>query len=138
MKTCVNICSSADPNAQRDMIMRGGTANPNVSWKHWYALTRWQKRRRHQLHQEPYCKLCLERGVLTAAEVVDHVKSHGGDWNAFWLTPLQSLCKACHDGPKQWTDRKGYDPHRVDSDGWPADPAHPANKVRPIWSSRDC
>jgi hypothetical protein len=32
---------------------------------------------------DPLCKFCLERGIVTAANVVDHVEPHKGDWTAF-------------------------------------------------------
>jgi len=75
-------------------MTRGGTPDPTRPWRGWYALTRWRKRRRHQLYLEPYCRLCRQRGVLRAAEIVDHVRHHGGNWNAFWLGELQSLVQA--------------------------------------------
>ena len=109
-------------------MTRGGTPDPTRPWRGWYALTRWRKRRRHQLYLEPYCRLCRQRGVLRAAEIVDHVRHHGGNWNAFWLGDLQSLCKPCHDGSKNLVELYGYDPKAVDADGWPSDPNHPANR----------
>jgi len=36
------------------------------------------------------------RGIVTAANVVDHVTPHRGDWNAFVTGELQSLCEPCH------------------------------------------
>jgi hypothetical protein len=48
------------------------------NWRDWYGLGRWRKHRRYQLAREQLCRMC-------AAEVVDHVKHHEGDWNAFWL-----------------------------------------------------
>jgi|SRR5215471_4768325 len=108
--------------------MRGGTPNPNVPWRNWYGLTRWRKRRRHQLYLEPYCRFCHQRGVIQPAEIVDHITHHRGNWNAFWLGELQSLCKDCHDSAKQQIEHKGYDPYWVGDDGWPADPNHPANR----------
>jgi 5-methylcytosine-specific restriction endonuclease McrA len=109
-------------------MTRGGTPDPTRPWRGWYALTRWRKRRRHQLYLEPYCRLCQQRGVLRAAEIVDHVKHHGGRWNDFWLGDLQSLCKDCHDSAKKRIEQKGYDPYWVGDDGWPVDPNHPANR----------
>jgi 5-methylcytosine-specific restriction endonuclease McrA len=53
-----------------------------------------QTRRRKVQH--PLCKFCLERGIVTAANVVDHVVPHKGDWTAFVTGKLQSLCEHCH------------------------------------------
>ena len=99
-------------------MTRGGTPDPTRPWRGWYALTRWRKRRRHQLYLEPYCRLCQHRGVLRAAEIVDHVKHHGGRWNDFWLGDLQSLCKDCHDSAKKLHDNR----QQLDPDGWPLTP----------------
>ena len=99
-----------------------------TQWDSWYDLRRWRKRRRAQLLRQPLCKLCLEHGVVTVATVVDHVTPHRGDWNAFWLGELQSLCKLCHDKAKRYVETRGYDPLDVGHDGWPLDPRHPANR----------
>src|SRR5262245_36089700 len=55
------------------------------NWRDWYGLGRWLKQRRYQLAREPLCRMCAAEGRVVAAEVVDHVKHHEGDWNAFWL-----------------------------------------------------
>jgi hypothetical protein len=39
----------------------------------------------------PFGAFCLERGIVTAAEICDHVEPHHGDVNQFWLGPFQSL-----------------------------------------------
>jgi hypothetical protein len=71
--------------------------------------------------------MCLARGVVTAACIADHVVSHRGDWLAFMTGALQSLCEPCHNSGKKLLDHRGYRPD-VGDDGWPLDPAHPANK----------
>jgi 5-methylcytosine-specific restriction endonuclease McrA len=61
----------------------------------------WRRRRALQLREEPFCKMCADRGLTTPATTVDHVEPHRGDPNAFFLGPLQSLCTACHSRDKQ-------------------------------------
>lgn len=40
---------------------------------------------------------CLERGVLTAATVVDHIIAHRGDYELFWSPGNhQALCENDH------------------------------------------
>jgi len=94
----------------------------------WYCTTSWQRRCSHQLRIEPLCRFCLERGVVTPATVADHIESHHGDYNAFRLGPLRSLCVECHNS----LDAKNRAPIRsrstVRADGWPADPRHPWNR----------
>lgn len=34
-------------------MARGKSADPNVPWRNWYGLARWQKRKRHQLRLAP-------------------------------------------------------------------------------------
>lgn len=68
-----------------------------------YHTARWQKLRRQQLQSEPLCAMCLPRPV--EATVCDHIEPHKGDLEKFWAGPFQSLCKACHDGPKQRIER---------------------------------
>jgi 5-methylcytosine-specific restriction enzyme A len=102
---------------------------PYEIWNDWYDTARWHRIRRQQLLTAPLCKFCSAAGRVTAATVVDHVKPHHGDRNAFWLGPFQSLCVECHNGRKRGLERRGFDP-TLDADGWPVDPQHPANRPR--------
>ena len=79
----------------------------------WYGTGRWQKRRAHQLRLEPLCQMCLNRGRITAATVVDHLEPHKDDPIRFWTGKVQSLCASCHSGPK------------IGPAGCPLDPRHP-------------
>lgn len=65
-------------------------------WTGWYGNRRWRRLRRAQLAKEPLCRHCLERGIITAANEVDHIEPHKGDRAKFWAGPFQSLCKPCH------------------------------------------
>ena len=40
---------------------------------------RWRKARARFLREHPQCVLCLKKGRLTEATVVDHIKHHRGD-----------------------------------------------------------
>jgi|SRR5579872_6436534 len=98
-------------------------------WRRWYRTARWLSLRDDQLTREPLCRSCARRGQTVAAVVADHVKAHRGDPALFWdRENLQSLCQACHDGPKQREDRLGFSTE-VDADGWPVDPHHRANRA---------
>ena len=98
------------------------------AWDSFYRTSRWQRLRGHQLRVHPVCKFCLERGIVTAANVVDHVTPDRGDWNAFVLGELQSLCEPCHKSTKRQIELRGY---RTDIgiDGYPIDPNHPFNRA---------
>jgi 5-methylcytosine-specific restriction enzyme A len=58
----------------------------------------WQKARAHYLRAHPLCVYCEREGITKAAEVVDHITPHKGDWDLFWDSDnWQSLCKRHHD-----------------------------------------
>ena len=89
----------------------------------WYCTAGWQRRRAHQLHIEPLCRLCLEAGRVVPATVADHVTPHRGDYNAFRLGQLRSLCAECHNR----LDANNAPRAPVREDGTPSDPNHPWN-----------
>lgn len=100
-----------------------------VPWSGFYHTARWQRLRRAQLREHPLCKFCLEIGRVVPATVVDHVEPHHGDWMAFCMGKLQSLCEPCHKATKRQIELHGY---RIDIglDGYPLDPRHPFNRAR--------
>jgi 5-methylcytosine-specific restriction endonuclease McrA len=81
--------------------------NP-VAWENFYKTARWQRLRKFQLMQHPLCKFCLQRGIVTPANVVDHVAPHKGDWTDFITGELQSLCEPCHWSAKRQIELRGY------------------------------
>ena len=87
-----------------------------------------------QLRHHPVCVMCAARGITTPATIADHVVSHRGDWNAFILGELQSLCASCHNSGKRLLDERGYT-NDIDDDGWPTDPRHPAKRSGPVDST---
>lgn len=98
------------------------------SHKEIYNSKLWQSLRRDQLLNEPLCCYCLQIGVITPADTVDHVDPHRGDLTkAFDPNNLQSTCKSCHDIHADAKD-KGKVIAGCDDDGLPTDPNHP-------WSS---
>ena len=86
------------------MTIRG---NP-VAWDGFYKTARWQRLRKFQLMEHPLCKFCLQRGIVTPANVVDHVAPHRGDWTDFITGELQSLCEPCHNSAKRQVELRGY------------------------------
>jgi hypothetical protein len=78
--------------------------------------------------RHPLCVHCLRRGVVKAAEEVDHVVAlvNGGpdtDDN------LQSLCVACHQ-VKTRTDLGVKVRPAIGLDGWPVDGGQPSPRVQ--------
>ena len=98
-----------------------------VDQRDWYGLGRWKTRASFQLQQHPLCKHCLDRGLVVEATIADHVKPARGDWNAFWLSALQTLCKRCNDSGKKYQEQRGFRSD-IGEDGWPTDRNHPTYK----------
>ena len=58
---------------------------------------RWRKYRKSFLSRYPWCTTCLEKDIIEAATVVDHIKAHKGDMVLFWQKGNhQGMCKTCH------------------------------------------
>lgn len=98
-------------------------------YKHLYGKQRWRNRAKQQLRAHSLCCMCEEHGVVTLADVADHVIPHNGDEQLFWFGKLQSLCYSHHNSTKQQIENKGY-VNDIGVDGWPVDPAHPVNVVK--------
>jgi 5-methylcytosine-specific restriction enzyme A len=95
----------------------------------WYTRASWQRRRAHQLRVQPLCELCVLQSppVVRAASVADHHPAHRGDYNAFRLGPLRSLCVECHNALDRTTNAPRFSNARrfpVNADGTPSDPKH--------------
>ena len=105
-------------------------ANPAaLPWRRLYGLQEWRNRRRHQLAKDPLCVICLAADRITPATVADHVVPHKGDYRAFKLGDLRSLCAECHDGLQPAFKHKPYRPD-IGADGYPLDPRHPTYRQR--------
>jgi 5-methylcytosine-specific restriction protein A len=108
---------------------------PNFVHDPRYSTARWQRRRAYQLRHFPLCSMCEARGLPVPATVADHVTPHQGDSNLFWFGELQSLCAHCHSSRKKQQETHGYQ-RDIGLDGWPTDPNHPANRLRPQRGTR--
>ena len=96
-----------------------------------YDLRRWRKIAKQQLRDHPLCTMCLQRGEVVPAAVVDHVVPHKRDSNIFWFGTLQSLCVQHHNGAKQQFEHRGYNTD-IGSDGWPTDSKHPVYRTQKL------
>ena len=71
----------------------------NKSWggdTSFYRTTKWRKLRGYVLRQNPLCVHCEEKGIATAAEVVDHITPIKKGGAELELSNLQGLCHKCH------------------------------------------
>lgn len=99
-----------------------------TEYRRLYDRPRWRRIKTYQLHIHPLCAWCMNKGIVMAASVVHHVVPHKGDETSFFTGALISLCKACHDGPAQESERSGFKTD-IGRDGWPLDSNHPANAI---------
>jgi 5-methylcytosine-specific restriction protein A len=103
-KPCrVSNCPNAATNGYcDDHASRRKTYDPQQQAKwdrpghHLYSTVRWQQVRAQQLRNEPLCRDCASRQLVTVATDVDHITPHRGDERLFWYGALQSLCHSCH------------------------------------------
>lgn len=113
-------------------------------WSPLYKSSRWRKARLAHLGAEPLCRYCRQSGITNDGSrtaggdwqadprrrflVVDHIVPHRGDLGLFWdRLNWQTLCPDHHDIVKQREEVRGFSNARG-ADGWPLDPAHPANQ----------
>jgi 5-methylcytosine-specific restriction endonuclease McrA len=96
-------------------------------WRALYDTKRWARIRDAQLAQHPNCERCIKLGRTTPATVVHHVRAHKGVEHLFYGGPFESLCAHCHNSDAQGEEARGYST-AVGIDGFPIDPAHPANR----------
>ncbi|ALG75158.1 hypothetical protein AL072_29920 [Azospirillum thiophilum] len=95
-----------DAHAAEDRQRHDRARQDAQPWRGWYKVKSWLDIRAWRLSVEPLCRMCSEHGLTVAATVVDHVKPHRGDRALFFNREnTQSLCKPCHDGPKQAAER---------------------------------
>jgi 5-methylcytosine-specific restriction protein A len=96
-----------------------------------YNTKRWQLLRLAILTRDlNTCALCGCIEGRKGMAIVNHKTPHKGDPVLFWdENNLETMCKPCHDGPTQRTERNGFS-SAVGPDGWPIDHRHPANRVR--------
>ena len=97
--------------------------------KRLYDDRRWKKAAKYYLDSNPLCVMCLSTGHETAANTVDHITPHNGDYALFWDSGnWQALCPTCH-GVKRLAENHGHT-HAADANGLPLDPGHPWYEVK--------
>lgn len=86
----------------------------------------WQRLRAQVLAEEPLCRDCAARGLVTPATDVDHMDNNG-DNNA--RSNLAALCHSCH-SIKTAEDMGKRTTRGCDVNGIPLDPNHHWNIER--------
>lgn len=79
-------------------------------WRRWYKTARWRDLRLQTFARDMFtCQMvgCGRVVADTSQLVCDHRRPHRGDERLFWdQNNLQTLCKPCHDGPKQAEEQR--------------------------------
>ena len=60
-----------------------------------YSTSAWRNTRTRILYRDPLCVVCLDRGIYTDSEHVDHIIRRG-HCNPFDLNNLAGMCHSCH------------------------------------------
>lgn len=81
----------------------------NQASKAFYNSSSWKKIRDRKKHESSnLCKHCMDRGVITAADVCDHILPIEIRWDLrLTYSNLQMLCHGCHNR-KTREDEKKY------------------------------
>ena len=83
-----------------------------------YSSKLWKAIRRSHLNNNPLCVYCLDIGLLTPANVVDHIIPHRNNTKlAFDVNNLQSCCDFCHNKHADAKD-KGKKVTIIDENGY--------------------
>jgi 5-methylcytosine-specific restriction protein A len=105
---CNNTVSPYKMTKYCDAHQHMDSKRPTSSAKRGYG-GKWRKARKRYLAAYPLCARCLASGVVTAAEVVDHIIPHKGDLLLFWdRSNWQSLCVPCHNSKTASEDMGGH------------------------------
>jgi 5-methylcytosine-specific restriction enzyme A len=84
-------CETHKRQQRKAIDARRGTAAQRGYDSNWKAARDWY------LRNHPLCVICQANGIITAAQVVDHIKPHKGDHKLFWdRDNWQALCESCH------------------------------------------
>ncbi|MFU7367714.1 HNH endonuclease [Pseudomonas aeruginosa] len=89
----------------------------------------WQRLRAQVLAEEPLCRDCAARGLVTPATDVDHIEDSRDDYSDDNRREnLAPLCHSCHSA-KTARDMGKCSSRGCDLSGVPLDPDHPWNRA---------
>lgn len=73
------------------------SAKATHDYNRFYKTSKWVKLSRQTLQKSPVCVMCLRKGIVKKADLVDHIVPIREDWSKrLDPTNLQSLCYRCH------------------------------------------
>ena len=98
-----NINKSTRPPWMPDRLAHGRRKRPN---REVYGTNRWTVFARRFKMNNPICVECEKVGMISPAEVTDHIKPINEGGEVWSLENLQSLCRRCHDQKSASESRK--------------------------------
>jgi len=66
-----------------------------------YDLQRWRKLSKRHRREEPLCRECKKRGIITKGTLVDHIVAMNDGGEKWDEDNLQTLCDICHQVKRQ-------------------------------------
>lgn len=85
---------------RRDRSLAGARKRERgISGEQYHAMytSQWAEVSLGYRQENPLCRNCELRGILTPAQCVDHIIPHRGDYDLMWASDnWQSLCGSCH------------------------------------------
>lgn len=117
------------------MARRNQRSAEAQAYRSMYRTKRWHRLRQQVLIRDGFT--CQQTGALLIGKhpapdspAVHHKRPHKGDPALFYdADNLEAVAKGWHDRHGQAEDATGYS-SAIGGDGWPTDPAHPANECR--------
>ena len=61
-----------------------------------YNSTKWRRKSKNNLYLNPDCAECARKGLVTAAQMTDHIIPRHQGGAEYDDDNLQSLCNSCH------------------------------------------
>ena len=80
----------------RPWIPKKPTHMREVDNTSFYNSKRWRSLRNYYIQAHPLCQQCKREGVITGAQMVDHIKPITMGGSPVDQKNLQSLCTKCH------------------------------------------
>lgn len=94
-------CSQHKPKARIKQATYSERVERDSEAVKFYKSKHWERTSRNYRYKQPICERCLTLGIVTPADVVDHVKerkdlSDDEQHLLYDESNLMSLCHACH------------------------------------------
>lgn len=90
-------CPECEHRSPRKLAEQQRSQTRDKRVKAWYDSVAWKRARAGYLAKHPECAGNHDAGMVVAANELDHIVPHRGDYETFWRrSNWQGLCKVCH------------------------------------------